>query len=374
MGLSTIGGLAMFEKKLNKILLKYNGSITGANDLTADAKPSVLFYFLADRLSYLLDNDPQKVVSAKGITWRRKFQPIIKKLGVHFLSNPQIIENRNFLRNPQAVEIAPDPGIVLPNEPVIWAANHSFKDDTLATILAAKRHAYILFGSLPQFYNTFDGVVAWLNGVVMTNRKVAASRHSSVPKAVKAMHLGTDMLIFPEGVWNKSPNALILDLWSGIYRIACETGAKVVPVVHYIRDCTNKGKNNPIHTVVDDPIRIDDLSESAALILIRDVLATWFYLMMDVYGKSTNDQILNGCCSATQAWEQSLANRIKTANRYDTEIELCADYRPKWKIDPRDVWRSIADIEKLDKRNITEVEFARQLIFQKNINDFQHRF
>lgn len=193
----------MSKKKLNKILQKYNGIITGANDLTAGAEPSALFYFLADHLCYLLDNDPQKVVSAKGIAWRRKFHPIIKKLGVHFLSTPQVFENRNFLKNPQATKIAPDPEIVLPNEPVIWAANHSFKDDTLATILAAKRHTYILFGSLPQFYNTFDGITAWLNGVVMTNRKVSDSRKSSVQKAVKAMRLGADMLIFPEGVWNK---------------------------------------------------------------------------------------------------------------------------------------------------------------------------
>ncbi len=365
----------MFEKKLNKILLKYNGIITGVNDLTAGAKPSLLFYFLADHLRYLLDNDPPKVVSAKGITWRRKFHPVIKKLGIHFLSNPQVFENRNFLKNPQASEIAPDPGIELPNKPVIWAANHSFKDDTLATILAAKRHTYILFGSIPQFYNTFDGVTAWLNGVVMTNRKVSDSRKSAVLKAVKAMQLGADMLIFPEGVWNKSPNTLILDLFPGIYRIACETGAKVVPIVHYIRDRTNAEKNNPIHTVVDDPIRIDDLSERVALQLIRETLATWFYLMMDVYGKSTRDELLNGCSDTTKAWEQSLSDRIKTVGSYyDTEIELCADYRSKWKIDPRDVWQSIADIEKPNERNITDVEFARQLILQNNINDFQHRF
>lgn len=51
---------------------------------------------------------------------------------------------------------------------------------------------------------------------------------------------GGSLGIFPESVWNKSPNALLIDLWLGIYRIACETGAKVVPVVHYIRDCSNQ--------------------------------------------------------------------------------------------------------------------------------------
>lgn len=189
------------------------------------------------------------------------------------------------------------------------------------------------------------------------------------------MQLGTDMLIFPEVVWNKSPNALILDLFPGIYRIACETGAKVVPVVHYIRDCANNEKNNPIHTVVDDPIRIDDLSESAALQLIRETLATWYYLMMDIYGKSTRDVLLNECPYATEAWEQHLSDRIKTVGSYyDVEIELCADYRPKWKIDPREVWKAIAEIQVLEKRNIIDVEYARQLIRQYDTNDFQRRF
>lgn len=208
----------------------------------------------------------------------------------------------------------------------------------------------------------------------MTNRKVAISEHTSVPKAVKAMRLGADMMIFPEGVWNKSPNAMLIDLWPGIYRIACETGAKVIPVVHYIHDCASPGKNNPIHTVIDDPVRIDDLPERAALEMLKDVLGTWFYLMMDVYGKSTREEVLNGYATSVQAWEQSLTERINTVDRYDVEIEYCADYRPKWKVDPRQVWQAIVDIHAPDKHNALDVEYAKQLIQQCTTNDFQRRF
>ena len=362
------------NKKLNKILQKYDGLITGVQDLTGGEDPSNLFYLLANHLSYLLDPNPEKVISAKGIVRRRKLNWIIKTLGVHFLSNPQIFENRNYLKNPHATEIAPDPGIVLPREPVFWCSNHAFKDDTLATILAAQRHAYILFGSVPQFYNTFDGITAWLNGVVMTNRKVAVSRHTSVSKAIRAMQFGADLMVFPEGVWNKSPNALILDLWPGIYRIACDTGAKVVPVVHYIRDCTNREKNNPIHTVIDDPISIDNLSERAALELIRDVLATWFYLMMEIYGKSTREDVLEGYDTPVEAWGQSLKARVKTANRYDLEIELCADYRPKWITEPQQVWQAIADVTNITPQNVGHVFYAKQLVAQCAKENFQHRF
>lgn len=362
------------NEKLNKILQKYDGVITGPNDLTGGEDPSKLFYFLANHLSYLLDINPENAISEKGVERRRKLNFIIKNFGDRFLLTPQIFENRNFLKNPQATEISPDLGITVPDEPVIWIANHAFKDDVLATTLAANRHAYLLCGSIPHFYNMFEGIIAWMNGVVLTNRKVSVSRHSVISKAEKVMQFGADMLIFPEGVWNKSPNALILDLWPGIYRIACETGAKIVPVVHYIRDCTEKEKNNPIHTVVDDPIRIDNLSERAAMAMVRDVLATWFYLMMEVYGKSTREEALQGLNTATKVWEQSLTERVEPVGRYDIEIERRADYRPKWKIAPQQVWQPIADISTPNKNNVLDVEYARQVIRENTINDFQRRF
>lgn len=363
------------EQKIDSILNKYGNMVTGLSDLAADMPPSKLFYFLADRLSYLLDENPEAVITERGVKCRRRLHFIIKALGPHFLQNPQVFENRNFLRNPDSSKkMIPDPNIVLPSEPVIWAANHAFKDDTLATILAAKRHAYILFGSLPQFFNTFDGVTAFLNGVIMTNRKVAASKKTSTEKAVRAVGYGADLMVFPEGVWNKTPNRLLIDLWPGIYRIACETGAKVVPVVHYIRDCTGRGKNNPIHTVIDDPIRIDDLSEQAALRYVRDVLATWFYLMMAVYGKSTRVEELRGAASSTAAWEQELVERVRTATRYDKEIELCADYRPKDIVRPEQVWKTLADIEKVTPQNAAYVAYAQNLIDELRKCDFQRRF
>lgn len=360
------------QRKIDTILKKYDGVITGLNDLTAGDPPSTLFYILADKLSYLLDTDERIAINPKGVKRRRKINPIIKALGPLFLKNPQVFENRNFLRNPNDSIILPDSKIVLPDEPVIWASNHSFKDDALGSVLATQRHAYILFGSLPQFYNTFDGVTAWLVGVVMTNRKMSESKKAVIPKVVRAMNCGADLLMYPEGVWNKSPNALAIDLWPGVYRIACETGAKVVPLVHYLRD-NELSKSNLIHTVIDDPIRIDDLSERQALDYIRDIFATWYYLMMEVYGKSTRSEIL-GTSSFVEAWEQQLKERVSIVDRYDREIELLADYRPKWKVPPQQVWQAIADITNITPQNVGHIFYAKQLVEQCAKEDFQHRF
>ncbi len=359
------------KKQLDKIIRKTENNITGISDLTAEKDPSLLFYLLADKLSYLLENDPGKVISKSGVKLRKKLNYLIKLLGPLFLTNPQVIENRKSLLNPENIE--KDEEIILPKNPVIYAPNHSFKDDTLASILAAKRHAYILFGSLPQFFNTFDGITSWVNGVAMVNRKVKKSKKVSISKATKAMNYGADLLVFPEGVWNKTPEKLVINLWPGIYQIAKETGAYVVPIAHYIKDCSDNSKSNIIHTVVDDAIKIDDLSEKAALEYLRDKIAYWYYLMMEKYGKSSREEELKNL-SFDEAWEQKLVERINTVDRYDLDIELKADYRPKDIIRPEDVWQNIADINNISKDNITHVLYARKLIKEQNKRDFQRRF
>lgn len=359
------------QQRLEKILNKHE-NITGINDLTAGEEPSLLFYVLADKLSYLLENDPDKVLSKKGIEIRKKLNYLIKKLGPSFLKSPQVIENRKKLLDHNSKE--QDDEITLTDKPVIWVGNHSFKDDTLASILASKRNAYILFGSLPQFYNTFDGITAWLNGVVMTNRKHKESKKASVEKAKRAIELGSDLFIFPEGVWNKTPNKLLLDFWPGIYKIAKETNTEVIPIVHYIEDQSRFGKNNVIHTVIDDPISIAHLSEEEALELIREKIGTWYYLMMEKYGKTTREELLEGHDNSIDAWEEHLKRRVSTADRYDEEIELSADYRPKNITRPEDVYESIANIENVTPENIQHVNYAKQLVKERKQNDFQRRF
>ena len=42
--------------------------------------------------------------------------------------------------------------------------------------------------------------------------------------ALTISDMGMDMLIFPEGVWNKTPEKMLLDFWPGAYRLAIESG------------------------------------------------------------------------------------------------------------------------------------------------------
>lgn len=357
------------EKKLKRICYKMGDSITGLTDITGSTKPSPLFYLLADRMSYLLAGDADQVLSESTVRLRRRLNGILKFVGPLFLEHRQVFESKNALLGIDY----PDEPSALPEEPVIWCANHSFKDDILATVLAC-RHAYILFGSLPAYFNTFDGISAFINGVIMCNRKLAASRRSSTENARRVLEMGADLMLFPEGVWNKTSERLLLDFWPGIYRIAKATGAKVVPVVHYIRNTEDPSPENVIHTVVDEPLRLDDLPEKEALSLLRDRMATWYYLMMERYGKSTRQELLSDFSSSEEAWEDYIAEHTRSIYYYDKEIEFSADCRP-WGIPlPQDVYRQVADIQKITPDNASTVAAAVRIVEQARKRDVQRRY
>lgn len=350
---------------------KIEKSIIGPSDLLGNAKPSVIFYPMITLLSHLLSCDPDKMVSRTSIFIRKCIYPILKLLLPLFLEYKQVLESKNVLLGIDA----PDVPVELSNETLIWCPNHRFKDDVAASIRVT-RHAYILFGSFPMFFNTFDGIGAYINGVVMCNRKIKASKVASMEAAKRVLSMGMDMLIFPEGVWNKTPEKMLLDFWPGAYRLAIESGSKIVPVIHYLADPHKKYPGNVIHTVVADPISMEGLTEEEGLDLMRDTMATWYYLMMKKYGQSTRKELLGGHSTANDAWDSYIQMHIGGVKFYDKEIEQVADYRPKQIVRPENVFEPISNIhpKNISAHNIKIVLAAKEIVREAKENDYQRMY
>lgn len=361
--------------KLDALLEDYKDSIISNEDMIGDGYDdmSKLFYHINKKFLYLLDNDPEVAVTLKDIKFRKKFYTLLQKFGHLALKCDQQIENRNFLENPESPDIKEDKGIKLPDKPVIFVANHGFRDDILATVLAANRHAYIYLGSLPEFYNTTNGIAMYLVGDIMFNRKSKESKTASVKKIERLLDLGTDLIMFPEGGWNKSINEITLPLWHGVYKFSKLNNYDVVPIAHYIRDPEILEKNNKIHTVVDDPIPLYEMEEKEALNYLRDVLSSWQYKMMEIYGKSTREKEVNGKDS-NEVWDERLTERMKSVGRYDSSIETKSDFRDKNISRPEDVFGPIADIKNIKKENANMVVQSRKIVKELKHNDFQRRY
>lgn len=357
------------EQRIEKSIAPLGNTITGPADFLGESKPSMLFYPMIRLLRPLLSCDPDKMISTASVRVRRILHPILLKLLPLFLEYKQVFESKNALLGIDA----PDAPLELTTEPVIWCPNHGFKDDIAASIRTA-RHAYILLGSFPAFFNMLDGVGAYINGVALCNRKVKASKLASTEASKRLLDMGMDILMFPEGVWNKTPDKLMLNFWPGAYRLAKETGCKIVPVIHYLADPHKKYKGNVIHTMIADPISMDGLDEKEGCSLLRNTMATWYFLMMEKYGQTTRKELLDGFDSADDAWEDYIAMHTGCVKYYDKEIELCADYRPKQSVCPEDVWQSVANIKNVHAGNAAHIQYARQLVAREKRRDFQRRF
>lgn len=357
------------QQRIDKILKLYGEYVNDISDLVGDNPPSPLFYILAKKFSYLLTNEPKDLFSKQCIQNRKFVNKILKKIGPLFLSCKQVFEDRKEIDNLYFEE-----EFVLPDAPIIWVSNHHFKDDALGTVLAAKRNAWFLFGSLPQFYNTFDGITAWLNGLVLVNRKNKKSKQRAFEACKQALLNGVDLIVYPEGVWNKTPEKLILPLWSGFYKMAKETGAYIVPVVHYKRDFYKTDKNDVIHTIIDNPIKIGEYDEAEAIELVRNKMATWYFLLMEKYGKSTRADELYEYKDGREYWENCIKQLVSTADRYDTPMEISADYRSKYISEGEKAWKDVASIKNVLPDNAKNIVRAKEYIRQLYIDDYQRRF
>lgn len=378
---------------------EYKEYLSGFSDLVGDdLVPSNMFCFNIEHIGKLLDGDPDNVLSKLGVKLRGlSTAKLVKLLGENFMTSKQVFENRNELLNKKDEngKYILDNGIVLPKEPVIWASNHHFKDDALASVRAAQRPVYIMFGSIPLYFNTFDGVLAFLIGSILINRKVKKSKQAAIPKANKAIDYGADLLWYPEATHNKTANELILDIWNGIYRVANEKGTKVVPAVHYIFDPTQKilpHELNPIHTVVDDPIDLTQFSEKAGLEYFKEVLSTWYYLMLEKYGKMSREELFEAYkkrasfygvseeelrthpLTSAEIGELYNLDLRSTVNGYDKAIEVMSNFENKSIIKPEKAFADIANIKNTNPENVLEVIQASKLVRERKYENYQKRF
>ncbi len=253
-------------------------------------------------LKYLLKNEPSAVISKRGIAVRKAISPLVRNVIAPMSSKNKYIIERN--KN-------------LPKDkPLIFAATHGLKDDIACGISAAGRHAYLLFGSLPDFFGTMDGPALWLNGVILVDRKNKQSRRAAKPKMNYALSLGTNILMFPEGTLNKTENLIVQKLFPGVYDVAKQSGALVVPVAIIQED-------NKVYAKVCDALDITQYERQEGLDTLRDLMATAKYELMEKYSRCSRADIGN----AKEYWQNFLDNLVnQMLPFYDYEIENSSQY------------------------------------------------
>lgn len=158
------------------------------------------------------------------------------------------------------------------NRPIIFAVTHVGKFDIEVVSEAIKEHYYLLSGDYEHIQGIIDAPFLQLNGVIYFNEKIKEDRASVTQRMVKHLSSSGNLMYFPEGTWNISPNLPVLPCYWGIVQIAQLSNAIIVPIAaeQYGKHFKiNIGKNFDMQSFGSDT---DE--KNRAINTLRDTLAT----------------------------------------------------------------------------------------------------
>lgn len=154
--------------------------------------------------------------------------------------------------------------------PKIYACTHIGGNDIQRIFEAIKEHAYLFLGDPKGIYKDISGLLLFLNGTINMETKDKKDRYIAKQRALELLRKNGNLLIFPEGAWNITPNLPVMDLYNGTVLMAKETGADIIPVA--IEQYDNNfyvsiGKNIEMNQYSN--LSLDELN-----LLLRDKMAT----------------------------------------------------------------------------------------------------
>lgn len=115
-------------------------------------------------------------------------------------------------------------------EPIIFAITHIGKFDIEVSTETVKEHYYLLSGDYENMKGTVEEIFLGLNGVVYIREDDKEDRALSKEKMINVLRQGGNMMYFPEGNWNLTPNLPVLPLPFGVIDVAMRANATIIPI------------------------------------------------------------------------------------------------------------------------------------------------
>lgn len=158
----------------------------------------------------------------------------------------------------------------------IFCVTHIGKHDVEAVSEVIKDHWYLLSGDFENMKGTVEEKFLGLNGVVYIREDDKADRKLSKEKMIQILKNGGNMLYFPEGTWNLSPNLPVLQCTYGIIDVAMRFGAMIIPI-------GIKQYDKLFISAVGEPFDVSVYHESEKTDAISDLRGILAGLKMDIW-------------------------------------------------------------------------------------------
>ncbi len=115
-------------------------------------------------------------------------------------------------------------------KPIIFCATHIGGADAEMSLLTIHDPCWVVVGDPRELYKNFDGALLEINGAIMLDTQYKEDRKAAKARMADLLKKGGNLLIYPEGAQDVSPNALLNHLYAGAVELAITCGADIVPI------------------------------------------------------------------------------------------------------------------------------------------------
>lgn len=269
----------------------------------------------------------------KGIELRKKIYFLIRTI----LKIDQLLSN-------EKIVILNDLHDKDSNRPKIFACTHIGGNDIQRSLQVIDDPAYLMLGDPGILYKKliYQGLV--MNGVIPLETTDREDRKIAYNRAIELIKNGGNLLIYPEGAWNVSPNLVVMKIFTGTVRMAQETGAEIIPIGLEQYNNTfyfNIGKNYEIPK---------NTSKSANELTseLRDILATLKWEIIEKQPKLDHNEITEDHLSKFQ---NEIVNRCNYGYGFSLQDALDESFHDKNIANEDEVFAFLQEIE-INKNNV----------------------
>lgn len=217
----------------------------------------------------------------------------------------------------------------------IYLANHGFYEDIMAVISSFDDNVTLLIGvegkaNTPTFIEKF---ALWLNGYIQISRAIKESKNEGFDILLRILRNGGNLLIFPEAIWNLSPNLLMLGLHWGFLRMAEETDSNIVCAAI---DTVNDGYS----VIISENFHHSPYSDrQKAITKVRDIMATSVWDLMALKGVTNRKEL------SDEYWVSHIKKELSGFPNKCWHTEESYAFRPKDEVNLSEVLANLYGIE-----------------------------
>lgn len=221
--------------------------------------------------------------------------------------------------------------------PIIFAVTHVGKFDIEVVSEAIKAHYYLLSGDYEHIQGIMDAPFLAANGVIYFNEKVKFDRIAASEKMIRLLKSGGNLMYFPEGTWNMSPNLPVLPCYWGIVEVAQKGNAVIVPIA-----AEQYGKHFKINIGANFDMQIfghDVFEKTKAINSLRDVLATLKYEIWET------EPVLKRSDLSENEWDDYITARFEEWPYFNLKYIDGLIFKPKGVVEKAEVFAPLNNLE-----------------------------